>query len=99
MVDLKPSKFLLRTKLTTPATASEPQAAEAPPVTTSTRETIADGKVETSTPPVMLDTTTRWPSNRTRVLVMPRLRRLRMSTPSVPEKPPPFWLPLEEGGE
>ena len=70
-------------KLTTPATASEPQAAEAPPVTTSTRWTTALGKVVMSTPPVRLEFTMRWPSNRTRVRLMPRLRRLSRFAPAV----------------
>jgi hypothetical protein len=41
---LKPSNSLSSTRLTTPATASEPQAAEAPPVTTSTRFTNVCGQ-------------------------------------------------------
>ena len=58
-------------RLTTPATASEPQEAEAPPVTTSTRWMTRLGMVERSTPPIAggppelgLEVTTRWPSNR-----------------------------------
>ena len=54
-ITLKPVKFLLMTRLTTPATASEPQAAEAPPVTTSTRWMRLLGMVERSTPPVGLE--------------------------------------------
>ena len=98
MLALKPLKFLLRTKLTTPATASEPQAAEAPPVTTSTRWMTAEGRVVMSTPPVMLEATTRWLSNRIRVLVVPRLRRLRSFAPAVPGTPPPLLAPYEDGG-
>src|ERR1019366_1599320 len=99
MVDFQPVKFLLSTKLTTPATASEPQAAEAPPVTISTRWIIAEGSVEMSTPPVRLETTTRWLSNRIRVLVMPILRRLTRFAPALPGEPPPSEAPNEAGGE
>src|SRR6185312_11151931 len=81
---LKPVNVLSITKLTTPATASEPQAADAPPVTTSTRWTTALGRVVMSTPPVRLEFTTRWPSNRTRVRLMPRLRRFSRFAPAVP---------------
>src|SRR3546814_12358022 len=38
-----PSNSVSRMKFTTPATASEPYAADAPPVTTSTRETRLGG--------------------------------------------------------
>src|ERR1700739_413089 len=70
---LKPVKFLLRIRLITPATASEPQSAETPPVTTSTRETRVPGIVLRSTPPLTFENTTRWPSNSTRVRRLPRL--------------------------
>src|ERR1700733_3236132 len=99
MVDFQPVKFLLRTKLTTPATASEPQAAEAPPVTMSTRWTIAEGRVVVSTPPLRLEDATRWLSNRISVRVTPRLRRLRKLMPAVPGEPPPCEAPNEAGGE
>src|SRR5262249_53287211 len=80
---LKPSKFLFSTTLTTPATASEPQAAEAPPVTTSIRCTSTEGMVERSTPPETEDATTRWPSNKTKVRRTPNWRRLTTSMPGV----------------
>src|SRR3569832_2175341 len=83
MLALKPSKFLFKTTLTTPATASEPQAAEAPPVTTSIRCTKTEGMVERSTPPDIEDATTRWPSNMTSVRSTPNWRRLTTSMPGV----------------
>ena len=79
--------------LTTPATASEPQAAEAPPVTTSIRSTRLEGIVLMSTPPCTLEDTTRCPSNSTRLRLKPRLRsetRFRPATPAVTRLW--FWL-------
>ena len=49
---LKPVNFLSMMKLTTPAIASEPQEAEAPPVTTSTRWIRSCGSSLTSVMPV-----------------------------------------------
>ena len=65
----KPLSFFLRMKLVTPATASEPQAADAPPVTTSTRSTRLVGIEFRSTRPVAVLGTTRRPSISTRVRV------------------------------
>ena len=42
------------------------------------------GKVLTSTAPVMVEPTERWPFSRTRVRVAPRPRRFRALTPEVP---------------
>ena len=54
-------------------------------MTTSTREIKAWGKVLTSTAPVRIEPTERWPSNSTRVLVAPRFLRLRELMPACPE--------------
>src|SRR3569833_1811329 len=64
-------------KFVTPATASEPYAAEAPPVTTPTFETSPCGSRLKSVLPAMLLGTTRRPSSSTRLRFVPRLRRLR----------------------
>ncbi len=72
---LKPSNFLSSTKFTTPATASEPYTAEAPPVTTSTRVISIWGRTSTSVVPFWLDGATRLPSSRIRVRCAPRARR------------------------
>ena len=73
-------------KLTTPPTASEPYDADAPPVTTSTRFTSSCGNWLTSVTPVTLAPTTRWPSSRVRVRIVPRPRRLSELKP---------WMPLD----
>src|SRR3569833_666644 len=98
---LKPLKFFWMIKLTTPATASEPQAAEAPPVTTSTRWMMPLGRVGRSTPPIAggppelgLEVTTRWPSNRTRVRTTPKPRRSTVSRPASPWEELPECEPL-----
>ncbi|MNX80246.1 hypothetical protein D3C86_1119010 [compost metagenome] len=62
---------------TTPATAPEPQAAEAPPVTTSALFTSTEGMLFRS---FSLDT--RRPSIRTRVRLMPRPRRSTGALPA-----------------
>src|SRR6185312_11633897 len=85
MLALKPVKSLLMITLTTPETASEPQDAEAPPVTTSTRWIRLTGMTERSWPPLTMGDTARWPLNRTRVLFDPILRRLTLEMPSAPE--------------
>ena len=74
-------------KFTTPATASEPYTAEAPPVRMSTRSIIAvgiwlmSGAAEAAcTPPYGM----RRPSISTRVRVEPRPRRFRVAVPVAP---------------
>jgi hypothetical protein len=47
----RPVRFSFRMKLTTPATASDPYAADAPPVTTSMRSTSVLGIMLVSTVP------------------------------------------------
>ena len=81
---LNPEKFLSVIKLTTPATASDPQEAEAPPVTTSTLWIRPCGNSLTSVPPVVSTPTTLWPSISTRVRLVPRLRNDKVERPSVP---------------
>src|SRR6188768_184369 len=101
MLPRRPLKRLLITRLTTPATASEPHWADAPPVTISTRSMMFEGRVERSTPPIAgalselgLEVTTRWRSNRTRVRTTPRLRRLTVSRPASPCEALPECEPL-----
>ena len=81
-----PSKLSFSTKLTTPAMASEPYTAEAPPVTTSTRSMRPAGMVPMSTTPELDEAGTRSPSTRIRVRCGPRPRRSRV------EKSSPPWL-------
>src|ERR1700722_8845200 len=81
---LKPTNFLSVTKLTTPATASEPQEAEAPPVTTSTRWIKSWGNSLMSGTPVTLAGTKRSPSIRVRVRMVPRPNRLKDTRPLGP---------------
>jgi hypothetical protein len=87
-----PVNLVSSTKFTTPATASEPQAAEAPPVTTSTRETSELGRTLMSVMPVMVDGVTRRPLSSTSVRLEPRLRKLR-------KLPPPSAEPKLPRGE
>ena len=97
---LKPLNFLSRMKLTTPATASEPYTAEAPPVTTSTRLTSIWGSESTSTVPPWLDGATRRPSTRIRVRAAPRARRFSVLELPLPEPLPwlrGVWLPMKSG--
>src|SRR6185312_5486798 len=77
-------------KLTTPATASEPYTADAPPVTTSTRVIRICGRTSVSTVPSSLDGATRWPFSRIRVRETPKLRSER----TLPEvlRLPLSWL-------
>ena len=70
----------------TPAMASEPYTAEAPPVTTSTRSIRPAGMVPMSTTPEVDEAGTRSPSTRIRVRCGPRPRRSRV------EKDSPPWL-------
>src|SRR5690349_22319098 len=86
-LNLKPLNFLSVMKLTTPPTASEPYEADAPPVTTSTRFTSSCGNWLTSVTPVTFAPTTRWPSSRVRVRMVPRPRRLSELKP---------WMRSEE---
>src|SRR5690606_34695640 len=81
---LKPVYCLSRRKLTTPDTASEPYAEEAPPVTISTLLISACGKVLMSTVPLDIEPTERRPSNNTSVRVLPSERRLTELTPARP---------------
>ena len=80
-----PSKSLSSTKLTTPVTASAPYTDEAPPVSTSTRFTSADGmkfrsgEISHASPATM-----RRPLISTRVRSEPRLRRSTVAVPDAP---------------
>ena len=69
---------------------------EAPPVTISTREISAWGKVLTSTMPAVEDGTERWPSNSTSVRLAPSARRLIDATPAMPLLSEPDELELVE---
>ena len=82
-----PSKSFFMMKLTTPPIASDPYAADAPPVSTSTRSTIAAGIWFRSgaadavvTPPYGM----RRPSTSTSVRGEPRPRRLTVAVPVAP---------------
>jgi hypothetical protein len=81
----KPSRFFLKMRFTTPATASEPQAAEAPPVTTSTRSIMMVGMTFRSTRPVAVEGVKRSRSTSTRVRLAPRLRRFTRFRPELTE--------------
>ena len=76
-----PSKSSLRMKLTTPAIASDPYTAEAPPVSTSMFWISEFGIVLMSTVPLELVGTTRLPSMRTSVRFEPRPRRSTVAVP------------------
>src|SRR6185312_2779135 len=81
----KPVYWVSRMKLTTPATASVPYAADAPPVTTSVRFSSDWGMTLTSIVPLYVEGTMRRPSSRISVRFPPRLRILRIDWPaSVP---------------
>jgi hypothetical protein len=84
---LRPSKSVSRMKLTTPLTASDPYAAEAPPVTTSTRSISDSGSSEISTAPVRVAGTTRRPSSNVSVRLAPMPRRLTKLAPEAPDEP------------
>src|SRR5215475_14388802 len=72
-------------KFTTPATASEPYTADAPPVSTSTREISGAGMALMSTgQKVGLPAGKRLPSISTSVRDGPRLRRLAADVPVAP---------------
>ncbi len=72
-------------KFTTPATASDPYAADAPPVTMSVRDIIASGIRLMSGRPRTPDGTMRWPSSSVSVRLTPTPRRFRNPCPD-PEK-------------
>ena len=76
-----PSKSSLSTKFTTPATASDPYTAEAPPVSTSTRSMSAVGMLLMSTEPPWVVGTARVPLMSTRVRLEPRPRRSTVAVP------------------
>ena len=83
-LNLKPLNFLSVMKFTTPPTASEPYDADAPPVTTSTRFTSSCGNWLTSVTLVTFAPTTRWPSSRVRVRIVPRPRSDSDDRPCTP---------------
>ena len=78
---LTPSKSSLRMKLTTPATASEPYTAEAPPVSTSMFWIREFGIELISTVPPEVVGVTRVPLISTSVRFEPRPRRLTVAVP------------------
>src|SRR5678816_3878235 len=97
-----PSKFFCMMKLTTPATASAPYTAEAPPVSTSTRCTRAEGMKFTSEPrPDGVEAgspgTRRRPSISTRGRATPRPRRFRVAVPVAPLEIVPPWAAMAWG--
>ena len=86
-VPSRPSKLVFVTKLTTPATASDPYTADLPPVTISIRSIRSVGIVLTSTVKLPGDAETwRRPFCSTSVLSTPSPRRSRKFTPAVPMK-------------
>ncbi len=81
-----PVNSLLVMTLTTPAKASEPHAADAPPVTMSMRCTSESGIKFISTPPSALDEATRRPLNNTKVRKNPApLKSTRLDPAWAPE--------------
>jgi len=70
-------------KLTTPASASEPYTAEAPPVMISTLSISCDGMMLRSGTPVPLAGISRLPSSRTRVDDVPRPRSEMLACPAL----------------
>ncbi len=82
-----PSKSFFMMKLTTPPIASDPYAADAPPVSTSTRSTIAAGiwlRSAAADAEVMPPYGMRRPSTSTSVRGEPRPRRLTVAVPVAP---------------
>ena len=79
-----PLKFLFSTKLTTPATASAPYTADAPPVTRSIRSSRATGMALVSTRPDKSEGTARRPLINTSVRCGPRPRRSIVAIPPEP---------------
>jgi len=88
-----PSKSFFNTKFTTPAMASGPYTAEAPPVITSTLAMAEAGIVLTSTTSAALAGWARRPSIRMRLRLVPRPRRFSVAAPGVLVAL--FWM-LEE---
>src|SRR6185437_5731048 len=78
------TNFLSVMKLTTPAMASEPQEADAPPVTTSTRWIRIWGNSLMSGTPVTFAGMKRWLSNWVSVRMVPRTNILKEARPLVP---------------
>ena len=78
-----PSKSSFSTKLTTPASASAPYTADAPPVIVSTRSMAADGIVFKSTISEAFTGCARRPSTSTSVRFAPMPRRFTLATPGV----------------
>ncbi len=77
-----PSKSFFRMKFTTPAMASAPYTAEAPPVIVSTRSMAADGMVLMSMISAAFAGCARRPSISTRVRFGPMPRRFTLPIPS-----------------
>jgi hypothetical protein len=78
-----PSKSFFSTKFTTPARASAPYTADAPPVIVSTRSIAADGIVFRSTTSDAFAGCARRPSTSTSVRFGPMPRRFTLAMPSV----------------
>ncbi len=78
-----PWKFLRSLKFTTPATASAPYTAEAPPVMISTPSIAEVGMVFRSITRAALAGWARRPSSSTRVRLAPRPRRFTVEMPTV----------------
>ncbi len=92
MLITSPSKSDLVITLMTPATASEPYTADAPPVITSTRSINSAGIILKST--MLLDGTPpmkRRPLRSTRLRLSPRLRRSTELMPDCAVAKPEFW--------
>ena len=83
---MKPTNSSSKTKLTTPATASEPYTEDAPPVKTSTLSKSNVGMVLRSAqfPPPVVPGTILLPFIRTNVLEQPRFLRLTVAVPLEP---------------
>ena len=77
----RPSNSSLSRKFTTPASASEPYTAEAPPVMISTLSIKEPGMMFRSTTPLPFAGISRLPSIRTRVDVLPRPRSWTLAWP------------------
>ena len=82
-VAFTPSRLSSKRKFTTPATASDPYAAEAPPVTMSTPSMSACGMAFVSTGPSRIPETKRLPSTSVSVRCAPRPRRSSMFLPAL----------------
>ena len=93
---MKPTNSSSKTKLTTPAIASEPYTEDAPPVRTSTRFRSNVGIVFKSAqlPPAVVPGTILLPFKRTNVLAQPIFLRLTVAVPL-----DPFELVIDWPGE